>query len=113
MFCVPCNIFNKNSATNLLIKRGCTIILEPLDIINECKFKIEEISKQSKVRKIPSQYAEIMNLLEEGETHINNIYKNINETVSNINSKLTLMELEGIVKKLPGNIFKTASDENV
>ena len=56
--------------------------------------------------KIPEEYKEIYKKLEEGKIEINELARSLNKSIIQINQKLTLMQLEGIIEKLPGNIVK-------
>ena len=56
--------------------------------------------------KIPEEYKEIYEKLEEGKIEINELARSLNKSIIQINQKLTLMQLEGIIEKLPGNIVK-------
>ena len=56
--------------------------------------------------KISEEYKEIYEKLEEGKIEINELSRSLNKSIIQINQKLTLMQLEGIIEKLPGNIVK-------
>lgn len=88
------------------------MVLEPDEIIENCEIKLihESREKMELKQNISAEYKEILNILEDGAIHVNSIYNNINNNISEINSVLTLMELDGYIEKMPGNMFRTASD---
>ena len=67
--------------------------------------KDEEENKKTEL-KIPNEYKEIYEKLEEGKIEINELSRSMKESIIKINQKITLMELEGIIEILPGNIIK-------
>ena len=67
--------------------------------------KDEEENKKTEL-KIPNEYKEIYEKLEEGKINTNELARSLKQTIVQINQKLTLMELEGLIEILPGNIVK-------
>ena len=59
---------------------------------------------------IPAEYKGIYKVLENEPLHINEICKKLNKPINNINSNLTLMEIEGLIEQLPGNMFKIVEE---
>lgn len=115
VFCIPHNINEKYGVgTNKLLKRGAKLVTDPEEIIEQCK-ELEEyklIKKSIKpkeiitIKKVKEEYKEIYNLLLKESLNINIISLKLNKNINEINTKLTLMELEGFVEQLPGKKFK-------
>lgn len=109
VFCIPRDLDTKNGiGTNKLIKEGAKLVTEPDDILEYFKIKRKEsiITK----RKIPQEYKAIYDVIEDEPTHIDIICKKLQTNMSNINSTLMLMELEGYIKSLPGNYVEKVND---
>ena len=49
---------------------------------------------------------QVYNWINEGKIEINELSRSMKESIIKINQKITLMELEGIIEILPGNIIK-------
>lgn len=102
----------KSIGTNNLIKEGAKLVTQPEDIISNYNFlnKIcevdTEIVQENDIEEVPEEYKEIYNIISKDAIDINDIAKRTNLNLSEIISKLTMLELEGKVKKLPGNKYK-------
>ena len=106
VFAIPSGIDEKYGIiTNQLIKNGAILTRNIDDIVREYDFlqKIEE-KKESKLR-IPLEYKEIYDILSIKEMQIEEIKKRSKKDVKQINSMLTMMELEGYIKQLPGKFY--------
>lgn len=55
-------------------------------------------NKLSSSKQIPKEYQEIYTLLENGPMHINEIAKKQQKSISELNSMMTIMEIEGYIK---------------
>lgn len=68
----------------------------------------EEEGKNFKKKKIKVQkeYREIYELLSKTPKNINEIARTLNINISEVNMKLTMMEIEGLIEVLPGNNIK-------
>lgn len=104
VFCIPSNLGRKNGVgTNNLIKEGAKLVTNIDDILNELNIKKETVRLAVK---IPNEYVQIYEAIEEEPTNINIICKKLKTDVSHINASLMLMEIEGYIKALPGNYFE-------
>ena len=83
VFCLPCDINNKNNKTNELIQKGATLVINPEEILKELSIKgLENIEYSSTTKKQNStqqhvlpEYKEIYKLLESRSiTYKRNIY---------------------------------------
>jgi len=110
LFCIPSNIDNNfNQGGNNLIKNGAKVVTNINDILNEFdnlkqkNLLSNNISNNSKTTN--NIQSTIINLLSSEPVHIEIISKALRLDISKINSSLTLLELQGIIKRLPGNNF--------
>ncbi len=124
VFCVPSSLLNsKGIGTNEMIKQGrAKIVTKAEDIIEEfpelksqrkenfnfldLKKKKRQKEKVNDTPKIEDENLEIYNILMKKEQSVDDIAKELNKPVSEISYKLTLLELEGAIEKLPGNKYK-------
>lgn len=113
VFCVPRNIGElRGWGTNLLIQEGAKIVLSPGDILEEYGIKydkkeeLEQIYEKKKKIKIKPEYKELYNLITESPIEINELDKKSKLDISELNQKITMMEIEGYIESLPGNEYK-------
>ena len=121
-FCIPSSLLNsKGVGSNEMIKEGrAKIVTEVEDIIKEYpELKLEKRSdfafdnlrkEKSKKKKtqiiIDEDNLDIYNLLMKEPKHIDEISKLTNIPINEITYKLTMLELQGVIKELPGKKFK-------
>ena len=99
----------KSIGTNNLIKEGAKIAVTPEDIIKNYTFmhKVNEFNKKIEVEDdIEDEYKPIYNAIRKDAMDLNDIAKQTKLTLSEVISKLTMLELEGKVKKVAGNKYK-------
>ena len=102
LFCIPNRIDEKTGYnTNLLIKQGANLVMAPQDIIDF----YEEQDIQENNLQIPKQYEEIYNLIGQLPITINEIAKTTNKQISQISEALFMLEVEGLIKSIPGNKY--------
>lgn len=110
-FCLPNQVGIKTGVgTNNLIKTGAKLITN----INEILFEIgeEQIIEQdveeenNKTIKVEKEYAALYQMLKKGPMTNNELAKDLKESIVEINQKLTIMEIEGLIETLPGNKVK-------
>lgn len=113
VFCVPRNIGElRGWGTNLLIQEGAKLVLSPSDILEEYGIKydreeeLEKIYEKKKKIKIKPEYKELYNLITENPIEINELAKKSKIDISELNQKITMMEIEGYIESLPGNEYK-------
>lgn len=105
VFCLPGKISDINSkGTNELIKKGANIITSINDIFEEIGEDFVENEVES--IKIKDEYKKIYNLIKECPLNINELSRKSNIGISELNIKITMMELEGLVEVKAGNIVK-------
>ncbi len=113
VFCVPRNIGElRGWGTNLLIQEGAKLVLSPSDILEEYGIKydrkeeLEQIYEKKKKIKIKPEYKELYNLITKNPIEINELAKKSKINISELNQKITMMEIEGYIESLPGNEYK-------
>lgn len=131
VYCVPGRIEDKTGrGTNNLIKKGACILTDINEILSELgeekiqenekikmqvreenkkQIQCEEERKNTKKKKIKVQkeYREIYKLISKTPMNIDEIARTLSINIAEVNMKLTMMEIEGLVETLPGNIIKT------
>jgi len=102
---IPGPIYNESSkGTNNLLKTGAKLITEASDIINELNLDILKLKNTTETT-LPDNANDIkiIELLSAGPQHIDMIAKETKLDINVINSRLTIMEINGLVKNL-GNM---------
>ena len=110
IFCIPSSLENPKGLTpNKLIQNGAFLVTKVEDIVEkypELKLKKIEV-KKPKEKEIEPEFKEIYDILSfEKSIHINEISKKLHQPISEINSKLMMLEIDGKVIALPGNNYK-------
>lgn len=108
IFCIPHAIEDKSGiGTNRLIKNGAILVTNPQEILRHlgCN-KVNKIEKKPVKVEVAKEYEYIYNLLKNGELSVDEICRKTNMGIAPINATLTMMELEGYIENLPGNIFR-------
>ena len=108
VFCIPGSLDNpKSIGTNNLIKEFAKIVTSPKDVINNYNFlhKIEVNSSTLVEEQIPEEYKKIYSLITDIPINVNDIVKKSLLELREVSSKLTMLELDGKVVKLPGNMY--------
>ena len=100
--------------TNNLIKMGAALVTSPKEILQEMGIIYDEIEESESIEnetnkkeenQIDDEYKEIYNLISYIPKSINYISAKSGLNISDINQKLTILELEGYIKSLPGNNY--------
>lgn len=125
VYCVPGRIEDKTGrGTNNLIRKGACILTDINEILielgeekmkiqvgeeNKKQIQCEEERKNTKKKKIKVQkeYRKIYELLSKTPINVDEIARTLSINISEVNMKLTMMEIEGLIEVLPGNIIKT------
>lgn len=122
VYCIPINLDSKNSLGIIdLINNNAKIVTSPSQLIKDL-FTDKEIGEQLTIKErptnqkdkksnieetlhIPKDQKEILEILKDKKMSKEEININLNRPISEINSTLTLMEVEGLIKQIDGNIF--------
>ena len=113
IFCIPGSLDNiKSVGTNRLIKDFAKITTSPDDILQQYGFiEIDKKSQNIDVIQqtisddIDEEYKNIYKVIKNEPMDINEIAKLSNENLKDTMSKLTMMELDGKIKKISGNRY--------
>ena len=96
--------------TNNLIKIGAKLITNSNELLVGIGEKpiIEETKekKEGSRKTVEKEYLPLYQVLEKGPINSNELAKEIGESIAEVNQKLTMMEIEGLIETLPGNIVK-------
>ena len=78
-----------------------------LEIYGKQRLKSLDIARQgiSKI-KIQKKYLEIYKLINKTQVSINEIAITLNMDISEVTTKISMMELDGLIEILPGNVIK-------
>lgn len=105
IFCVPNNIDSKYGiGTNELIKNGAILVTSSEDVIEYFKEILPK--KEISDKKIDVKYKIIYEILKEGPHTIHNLVTKSGKNIAELNGLLTMMELEELIIKLPGEEYK-------
>lgn len=120
LFAVPGNIFASNSkGTNLLIKQGAVATTCAEDIMEAFPIRRKRLEKPSPPTEkeepqleevtldgLGAEENKIISLLKMGDMHIEELSARADMTVSELNGILPMLEIDGYIVKLAGNIYK-------
>lgn len=108
LFCIPHTLEDKSGiGTNRLLKRGAILVTEVEDIL--CYFNnLPRIEKQEKTLQIeiPEEYKKVYEQIENIALNTDEISKKTKMNISEVNTILTMLELEGYIESMPGNYYK-------
>lgn len=122
IFCIPNNLENKKGVgTNKLLQKDGILVMSAQDIINIIEIEKTNIEYETKLVQtslfkqeinIEEEYKPIYKLLlNKDSIHINEIAKKVKQPLSQVSYLLTMMELEGYIQALPGNMFCKKEEE--
>lgn len=104
VYCIPRNLDSKNSSgINEILRDGAKLITTPKELISDLYKEQKDLEEYNK-RQIPEKYEQIYKLIE------NNLSKDelsiqLDIDIESLNSLLTMMEIEGIIKQIPGGRY--------
>jgi len=112
VFAIPGNISSlKSKGTNFLIKNGAKLVDRVEDIIEELPMNIKEILKKkkdsvfSKTTRLTEEERNILLAIKPTASHIDSIIEQSSLSPGKVSSLLLKLELNGVVKQLPGKMF--------
>lgn len=114
VFCIPNSLDNnKGVGTNELLKKGAKLATNIEDILSECNIPIiqydEDITeiqvKENMQKKVNKEYKKIYDILSDTPINSNEICKKLKLAISEVNSKLLFMEMDGLTKRVAGNSY--------
>ncbi len=102
VFCIPHNLeVAVGGGSNYLIKEGCNLVTNVDDILEHYGNITEEANKEI----VEKEYADVYKLINNIPININDICKKLKLNVSEVNQKISMLELQGVIKCLPGNEY--------
>ena len=107
VYCIPSNIDSKNAVgTGRLIKQGAKLVLSPQDILTDLGIEVEEskITEEIKIE-VDKQYKAVYEVLTKLPMNVNEICKITRKNIIEVNTTLTMLELQGFIKQVGANEF--------
>ena len=89
-----------------MIQNGAKLVTSVEDIIQKYDF-LEKVNSINEIKydDVEEQYKDVFNLLSDIPVDFEELVKKSNLKVNELMSKLTMLELDGKIKKLSGNRF--------
>ena len=88
-----------------MIKKGARLVTCTEDILKYFN-GVKEIEQQGMSIDVPEEYKSIFENISKEPINSDEISKKTKESISKINTILTMLELEGFIESLPGNYYK-------
>lgn len=109
VFCIPSNLDNlKGKSTNELIQKGAILVTKVEDILKEydkLKFHKRKIKRNKILLDVPEELQDIYILIDDIPQSMDDIINKSKKNIHEINYKLTMLEMEGLIRILPGNKY--------
>jgi DNA processing protein len=108
VFAVPGPITSVMSeAPNYLIQNGAKLVISTQDILSELDMQLKtDHEEMEKIMPEGKDESVILSLLENEPLHLDEIVRISGLTAPLVSSKLTVMEIKGLVKNMGGGVFK-------
>lgn len=99
VFCIPNRLdVSTGHSTNLLIKNGANLVMQPEDIL-------QYYFNTNQEQEVQEEYKQIYNLIGTLPISANELSKMTKKTISETIQTLTMLELEGYIKNIAGNKY--------
>lgn len=109
VYALPGNISNPYCAgSNRLLKEGARLVTDISEIVEESMIeRTQSLHKLEKPKSVQLDLfeAEVYNALDDGEKYIEDLAFTTGFHIGKLNAVLTMLEIKGMVKQMPGNIF--------
>ena len=115
VYAIPGNINRPQSAgTNDILKQGAKLVTCVEDILEDLNIQTQQSSMENEGSIKPVQLdifeTQVYNALEEGEKHLAELANDTKMDIAKLNAVLTMLEIKGMVRQLPGKMFVRTSD---
>lgn len=107
VFCIPSNLdITTGVGTGRFIQEGAKLVLSPNDILLDWGVQIEadDIIEEEEIE-VDEEYKAVFKVLSKIPINVNEICKKTNKSIVEINTILTMLELEGLIKQVGVNEF--------
>ena len=107
VFCIPSNLdITTGVGTGRFIQEGAKLVLSPNDILLDWGVQIEadDIIEEEEIE-VDEEYKAVFKVLSKIPINVNEICKKTNKSIVEINTILTMLELEGLIKQVGANEF--------
>lgn len=115
VFSIPSSLDNiKGKTTNNLIRKGSYLVRNVKDILDtypDIKFKKRGTNKKDIYLDIPQELVDIYKVMNDKPQDINEIARKTGLSISEINYKTMLLEIENKILELPGQRFIRKEDD--
>lgn len=107
VYCIPSNIDSKNGiGTGRLIQQGAKLVLSPEDILKDLgKEVIENAMVEELHVEVEERYKAVYDVLTRIPINVNEICKRTGKNIIEVNTTLTMLELQGLIKQTGANEF--------
>ena len=115
VFCIPSSLENiKGKGPNELIQKGSQLVTNVEDIINyypELKFHKRELEAKDILLDIPIELRTVYKTINDIPQDVNEIANKTGISISDVNYKIMLLQLDDKIKELPGKRFIRNDDD--
>ena len=107
VYAVPGNVYSyKAKGTHSLLKSGAKLVDDARDIVEELNIDIHPVKEDEAVScELSPDLQKIYDILQDEPAHIDNIISKTGFSSSRISAMLLELELDGILKQMPGKMF--------
>lgn len=107
IFCIPSNLgATTGVGTGRFIQEGAKLVLSPEDILIEIGIpKEQEDYLEEPEIVLKAEYKEIYSVLSKMPINVNDICRKTNKNIVEVNTTLTMLELEGLINQVGVNEF--------
>ncbi len=115
VFCIPSSLENiKGKGTNELIKNGSKLVTDVEDILEyypDKNFVKTQVKTKDVLVDIPKDLRNVYKIINNVPIDVNEIVRMTGLSISEINYKTMLLQLENKIKELPGQRFVRSDDD--